>query len=280
MQELIERELASFLDKLGLAEEPMGLVYSDRMPEGAISPPTMEPPTPEREQRGEINWQAVFASFSCVMGVIWRARQKKIAAVFAADQPGCPGGSFFLGYHKPQTEAILRYVTSGIPGWTEGEHYCESPEALRAIFTTLDPCPAPGKYCIVKPLRQFKGEEEPRLVIFFARPEPLCGLHQLATFVTNDPEVVMSPWAAACGSIAAWPFHYLGSGAMKAVLGGWDPSARKFFRPDELSFTVPFGMFVSMLERFRDSFLMTDTWSIVQKKAARSERTWGARSNG
>ena len=73
----------------------------------------------------------------------------------------------------------------------------------------------------------------------------------------------MSPWAAACGSIAAWPLHYLSRGAMKAVLGGWDPSARKFFRPYELSFTVPMSMFLSMLERYRESFLMTDTWQTV-----------------
>jgi len=107
-----------------------------------MTPPAMEPPTPEREQRGEVDWQAVFASFACVMGLIWRVRQQQAVAAFAADQPGCPGGSFFLGFHKPQTETILRYVTTGIPGWSEGEHYCESPEALRAIFARLDPCPA------------------------------------------------------------------------------------------------------------------------------------------
>ncbi len=277
MQALIERELAPFVDLLGLQEEPLGLHYSDVLPEGAMTPPHMEPPTVERERRGEINWQAVFASFACVIGLIWRVRQKKSVAAFAADCYGCPGGSFFLGFHKPQTETILNYVTTGIPGWSEGERYCESPEALRGIFAQLDPCPAPGKYCVVKPLRQFREGEEPGLVIFFTRPEPLCGLHQLATFVTNDPEVVMSPWAAACGSIVAWPLHYLSRGATKAVLGGWDPSARKFFRPDELSFTVPLGMFVTMLERYRESFLMTDTWRTVAKKAARSRRTWGDR---
>ena len=127
MQELIERELASFLDKLGLAEEPMGLVYSDQMPEGAISPPAMEPPTPEREQRGEINWQAVFASFSCVMGVIWRARQKKTAAVFAAallmvnvrHQPlpeAASGGSYNLvsdGYGDSGRQGLADYMEEG-----------------------------------------------------------------------------------------------------------------------------------------------------------------------
>jgi hypothetical protein len=115
----------------------------------------------------------------------------------------------------------------------------------------------------------------PELVIFFSRPEPLCGVHQLCTFVTNDPEVVVSPWSAGCGSIAAWPLHYLNIGKNKAVIGGWDPSARKFFKTDELSFTVPFQLFCDMLNRYGDSFLTTKSWHTIQKKIARSRKVWG-----
>jgi hypothetical protein len=59
------------------------------------------------------------------------------------------------------------------------------------------------------------------------------------------------------------------------VVGGWDPSARKFYKTDELSFTVPYQMFSDMLSRFEDSFLKTDTWTTVQKKIKRSKKTWG-----
>ncbi len=275
MHAIVAEHLPKFLETLRLSEEPLGLYHTDIKPKECLTPPDMEPPTPEREQRGEIDWQAVFASFSCIMGVIWRARKKKTAACFSATQPGCPGGSFFLGFHKPQTETILNYVTTGIPGWSSGEKYCASPDALRTIFSYLDPIPAPARYCVVKPLSHFTAHEAPELVLFFSRPEPLCGLHQLATFVTNDPEVVMSPWSASCGSIITWPFHYQRRGLNKAVLGGWDPSARKYVSPDELSFTVPYTMFLTMLERYHDSFLTTDTWSTVVKKAARSARVWG-----
>jgi len=120
----------------------------------------------------------------------------------------------------------------------------------------------------------FTDDETPELVSFFTRPESLCGLHQLATFVTNDPEVVVSPWSAACGSLVVWPRLYLARGGSKAVLGGWDPSARKFFKTDELSFTVPFDMFANMLTRFEDSFLTSKTWSIVGKKITRSKKAW------
>jgi hypothetical protein len=68
---------------------------------------------------------------------------------------------------------------------------------------------------------------------------------------------------------------YLNEGENKAVLGGWDPSARKFFKTDELSFTVPYSMFLDMVNRFEDSFLKTHTWEIVRKKVSRSRKVWG-----
>ena len=225
--------------------------------------------------RNEIDWQEIFGNFSCVMGNIWRARRKKTAAYFDSTRFGCPGGAFWLGFMKPQTEAIIHYVSSGVPGRMEGECYCESPDELRRIFDEIDPPAAPGPVCVVKPLSLFAEGEVPQLVTFFSRPESMCGLHQLAAFVTNDVEVVVSPWGAACTGMFTWPGKYLAMGLQKAVVGGWDPSARKFFKTDELSFTVPFGMFGAMVTRYVESFLTTKTWAVVQKKIARSARVWG-----
>jgi len=275
MQESQLDSLPQFLDRLRLDEEPMGVFYTDEKPPEGLSPEAIDLPTREKEINNEIDWQAVFSRFSCAMGHIWRARRKGTAAFFSAQQFGCPGGAFWMGFNKPQAETIIEYVSTGIPHWTEGEHYCDSPDELRRIFEYVDPRPAPRAYCVIKPLHAFKADEIPELVAFFTRPEPLCGLHQLAVYVTNDPEVVASPWAAGCGSVVVWPLHYLSKGVTKAVIGGWDPSARKFYKPDELSFTVPFNMFVDMLARFDESFLKTKTWSTVQKKIARSKKTWG-----
>jgi hypothetical protein len=59
------------------------------------------------------------------------------------------------------------------------------------------------------------------------------------------------------------------------VIGSWDPSARKFLKTDELSFTVPTAMFRSMLERYSESFLKMHTWETTRKKIARSRKAWG-----
>ena len=275
MKEQVMQSLPQLLETVGLDEEPMGIFYAAEAPAEGFSPKPMDLPTREKEKKNEIDWQKVFSQFSCVMGNIWRARKKKTAAYFSAEQFGCPGAAFWLGFNKPQTETIIQYVSTGIPNWTEGEFYCDSPDNLRQIFEYVDPRPAPKAFCVVKPLSHFSDDEKPELVAFFTRPESLSGLHQLATFVTNDPEVVASPWGPGCGSVVTWPLHYLSKGKNKAVVGGWDPSARMFYKTDELSFTVPFAMFIDMVMRFNESFLKTNSWATVQKKINRSKKTWG-----
>ncbi|MBW2482695.1 MAG: DUF169 domain-containing protein [Deltaproteobacteria bacterium] len=275
MQKSLMESLPRFLERLGLDEEPMGVFYSNDKPVEGFSPRPIDLPTRDKEIKNEIDWQAVFSRFSCAMGHVWRARKKKTAAYFSAQQFGCPGCAFWMGFNKPQTETIIQYVSTGIPNWTEGEFYCESPDELRRIFEYVDPRPAPKTYCVFKPLSNFAANETPELIAFFTRPEPLCGLHQLAAFVTNDPEVVASPWSAGCGSVVVWPLHYLSKGVTRAVVGGWDPSARKFYKTDELSFTVPYQMFSDMLNRFEESFLQTKSWATVQKKIERSKKSWG-----
>ncbi|RJX28702.1 MAG: hypothetical protein C4525_15765 [Desulfarculus sp.] len=269
--------LPEFLKTIGCAESPLGIFYSDQPPAQGLSPAPMPGllPTREKEQRGQVDWPQVFESFSCVMGTIWRARRKQAAAYFDVERFGCPGGAFYLGFLGPQTDTIVYYVSTGVPGRLEGERYFDSPEACRCFFETIDPLPAPARYCILKPIEQFGPAEEPDLVAFFCRPETLCGLHQLATFATGDLEAVRSPMGAACSNLIAWPYRYLVQGEQKAVLGGWDPSARKFFKTDEMSLSLPWDMFQRMLERWPQSFLTTKTWATVHKKIARSARAWG-----
>ena len=280
MESSIKDGLTGLLETIGLDESPIGVYYSDEPPQNAFAPKPGELPTREKEMQGAIDWQGVFTNFSCVLGNIWLARKKKRAAYISAERYGCPGGAFWSGFLKPQTETIVHYVSTGVPERMEGEHYCDSPDTLRSIFDRVDPRPAPRAMCVFKPLDQFTGDETTELVSFFARPEVISGLHQLAAYATGDPEVVASPWSAACGSLVAWPLHFLQKGVTKAVIGGWDPSARKFFKTDELSFTVPYELFTDMVVKHPASFLRTKTWQNVRKKIDRSKMSWGEIEGG
>lgn len=267
--------LKGFIDGAGLSETPMGMFFTEKKPDSPFAPEPSDLPTREKEIENTINWPKLFGNFSCAIGHIWRARKKGAAAYFSAERFGCPGCAFWMGFNKPQVETIIHYVSTGIPGRMEGELYCDSPDRLRRIFSDIDPDPAPGTYCVFKPLDRFEAGEAPLFVSMFDRPEALSGVHQLVTFVTGDPLSVVSPWSAACGSLVAWPMRLQANGENKAVLGGWDPSARKFFKGDELSLTVPFPMFENMVSRWKESFLTTKTWTTVGKKIEKSRKVWG-----
>ena len=134
----------------------------------------------------------------------------KTAAYFDRERFGCLGGAFYLGFLKPQLEFIAHYISAGIPNQIQGEHYLESADVSRRFFQEVNPRPAPARYCVFKPLSQFASSEEPELVIFFARAEIVCGLNQLAVFVTNDFEAVSSPFGAGCTNMVTWPLEVSG----------------------------------------------------------------------
>jgi uncharacterized protein (DUF169 family) len=272
---LDQSQLTSFLEALGYDETPYGFYYTDDAPEGGYSPKPGVLPSAEDEKQGRVDWPAVWGSFRCVLGVIWLARKKKAAAWFTSENFGCLGGAFYLGFNQPQLEAIVHYVSTGVPGVMEGEHYLSSPQVTRDFFELVTPEPAPAKYAVFKPVTDFGKDETPLLVSFFARPEVVSGLHQLASFVTEDMEAVASPFGAGCTNLATWPLKYLHDGNFKAVLGGWDPSCRKFLKTDEITFAMPWKMFEMMLDQWSDSFLTAPAWQEVLRKIARSRKAWG-----
>ncbi|MFH0823142.1 MAG: RluA family pseudouridine synthase [Pseudomonadota bacterium] len=265
----------AFLDAVGLAEEPFGVFYTDEEPVGALSPKPGRLPSAEQEARNEVDFKELFADFSCVVGLLWIARKKRAAVYFDREHFGCIGGAFFLGYLKPQLEFIVHYVSTGIPGVMEGERYLASPQACRKFYEDIDPRPAPKRYCVFKPVSALAPHEKPEVIVFFGRPEAVSGLHQLAVFVTDDIEAVASPFGAGCANMVTWPVKYRDAGKVRAVLGGWDPSERKYLKTDEITFAVPGELYEMMLSRWQESFLTADAWKAVRKRVDKSRKVWG-----
>ena len=83
------------------------------------------------------------------------------------------------------------------------------------------------------------------------------------------------PFGAGCTSIIAWPLAYRARGEEKAVIGGMDPSARKYLKTDELTFAVPLELYRKMLDKMDESHLTRHTWEGVRKKVLRSRKAWG-----
>ena len=259
---------------LGLDEEPIGMACMSEPPDGAKSPKEFKLPTFEEEQRGEVDVMATRSCWSCVLAQIRVSRNKRIPVFFDERHWGCLGGALFLGYNKKQLEWIVSYVSDGIPGVMEGERYFDSRETARRLYGTFESLPRPEGVTVFQPVSLFE-DVTPSFVTFFARPEVMSGVHQLTSFVTGDLDVVRSPMGAGCTNIVSWPRKYEADGLFKAVVGGWDPSERKFLKPDELHLTVPWRMYEMMLAKWRDSFLKTHAWEGHQARVQKSRDAWG-----
>jgi uncharacterized protein (DUF169 family) len=276
MQSVLD-DTKTFLDHLGMKEEPFGVYYADTLPEKAVGPKVGVPISRELEDQGKLDMQEVFKTFSCVMCNVWLARKRQSAAFISTEEYGCIGGVYYCSMMKPPLAFIEHYVGVGIKGTPiHGERFMPSRESIRNFLTEVNPRPAPAKYCIFKPLSLFANGEEPEFVIFFARPEVLTGLFVHTVFTTGDMDCVASPFGAGCTNMVAWPLYYQQKGLEKAVIGGFDPSARKCMKPDELTFTVSLGLYRKMLAALPESMFNVDgEWKNIRKKIARSAKAWG-----
>ena len=81
---------------------------------------------------------------------------------------------------------------------------------------------------------------------------------------------VLAPFGAGCASIIYHPYREQLDGTNRAVLGSFDPSARKCMKPDLLSFAIPFNKFKSMVSQMEESFLKTATWDVIKKRIGSS----------
>ena len=88
----------------------------------------------------------------------------------------------------------------------------------------------------------------------------------LAGFDSSKQEAVISPFGAGCTSIIYYPYREQVEGTKRAVLGMFDPSARLCTGSNLLSFAVPISKFMEMIDQMEESFLITDTWKMMQKR--------------
>lgn len=253
------------LDILGHEEEPIGMFYSEEKPDGP-GPKPGPILSAEAEAQGELDMQSVWGGFSCLMGRVLLARKKKIATWIAAEAYGCAGAAFYAGFYKPQLEAVTRFISTGTPGFMEGEWFLPSVETCRAFFEKVDPQPAPKPYCVFKPLSLFTEDEEPEVITFFLGGEMLSVFCNLLSFTTGDPESNLAPFGAGCTAITAWPLHYKAKNLDRAVIGGMDLAARSFYNIGELSWSLPTELYRRLLFAAPNSFLKTKEWEKFRKR--------------
>lgn len=216
------------------------------------------------ETDGRAGHAGIPHGWRCLIGELAKVRNGKPLA-FNAASVTCGGGKRYLGYTdrmRPDFEYFLSCGNKSV----EGERYKQTPELVKEIMKNQQNLYKTGKNIIFKRWDQLTEDDSPEAVIFFAKPDVLSGLFTLANFDQVNPDGVIAPFGAGCGSIVHYPYLEGLTDHPKAVLGMFDPSARPYVAADEMTFAIPMKKFVKMVDNMEESFLITPTWEKMKAR--------------
>lgn len=222
---------------LGLIEEPVTVYYTDEKPESAFE------------------WNCKGAHF-CNIGRMTSVRKGTPLSV-DGESPGCGGAAFFLGWKKEMQSGFEEFLSHDSEG--KGERYKKTPELAKAFVENRSFVPANGRYCVFQRLEDLPEEVTPEVVVFYGDGDDISGLVWLANYGRKD-HAVIAPFSSGCGSIVSEPRAQGLDPEPKAILGMFDPSARGNVNKNYLTFSVPWRMFIEMLENIPGSFVEIDPW--------------------
>ena len=201
----------------------------------------------------------------CVIGAMLEVRQGR-SLRFSSGSFGCLGGKKYLGFAENIRPNFEYFLSCGIPGKMEGERYKKTPAIVQEIFKNWPSFKAPAPFVTFKRWDNLEAEDEPEVVIFFARNDVLSGLFTLVNYDQSNPEGVIAPMGSGCASIVSYPYTEKDSPHPRGVIGMFDPSARPFVAKDILSFALPMSRLISLMDYMEESFLITDSWKVIQKR--------------
>jgi uncharacterized protein (DUF169 family) len=200
----------------------------------------------------------------CLIAELAKVRRGRPIA-FNAESLGCGGAKRYLGYTGTMRPGFEYFLSCG-KDEIEGERYIRTPELVKEIMQNQKRLSAGSRNIVFKRWDKLTENDDPEIVIFFARPDVLSGLFTLANFDQSEPNGTITPFGAGCGSIVHYPLIESMSERQRAVIGMFDPSARPYVPEDVLTFSVPVKRFLRMIDYMDESFLITETWEAIKRR--------------
>jgi uncharacterized protein (DUF169 family) len=201
---------------------------------------------------------------SCLICELAKVRNGK-SIYYNSDSLACGGARRYLGYTVKMRPGFEYFLSCG-NDLIEGERYLRTPEMVREFMKDQKTLPIEGKNIVFKRWDKLTTDDDPQVVVFFARPDVLSGLFTLSNFDQTEPNGTITPFGAGCGTIIHYPYLESLSERQRAVIGMFDPSARPCVPENVLTFAVPMKRFERMIGYMEESFLITDTWANVRKR--------------
>jgi uncharacterized protein (DUF169 family) len=250
-----------FMAALGFCDPPLVSYYTDELPAEYQSPrgglwiemDSLKDVVGQIGKLPELNNKR--KEFKCMFQFIRDTRTTGTPTVFDRQNFGCPGARFYLGFVQKLPRFNHYFISTGFPGIYRGERLAPSADSAEIHAKLLEGSKAKAKYLVFQRIDKLPPTVTPDLVIFFANPEIISALAALVRYVTDDMDAVTSPFTSGCGSIFCLPYRYSEQGTNKAALGIFDPAARSYLPIGEMTLSLPFKLFVRLLDTYRESFL-------------------------
>ena len=213
---------------------------------------------------GNAGWAEKPKGWSCIVCELAKVRNGR-SLMYNAERITCGGGKRYLGYSDKMRPGFEHFLSCGNEK-IEGERYLRTPELVKEFMKSQKTLAVSGMNLVFKRWDKLEETDEPDVVIFFATPDVLSGLFTLANFDQSEPNGTYTPFGSGCSTIIHYPYLEGVTERQRAVIGMFDPSARKCVAANEISFAVPMKRFEKMVEYMDESFLITDTWKTVRKR--------------
>lgn len=201
--------------------------------------------------------KSAYGCFICELAKV----RNGIDLYFNSDTLTCRGAKRYSGY-TDTLRADFEYFLSCGNERVEGERYVKEPEMVKQWQNSAQYIPIHQKNIVFKRWDKLTEEDNPEVVIFFAKPDVLSGLFSLYNFNNFEKNSIVTPFGAGCSSIIQFP--YLEKN--KAFIGMFDPSARKCVPKDELTFAFSFTKMEQMIESMDKSFLIMEAWKKIKNR--------------
>lgn len=154
----------------------------------------------------------------------------------------CMGGKFYTGMREAPPQ-IYDFVSGK-------EKYKITPECVRQSVEEMNIVPASSSFLNFMRLDKASSFENAIGLIFLATPDVLSGLFAWANYDQNDINAVESPWGSGCFQTISVLATENGKGGKHCYIGTLDISARPYFPPEILSFSIPMSRFAEMCQTF------------------------------
>lgn len=171
----------------------------------------------------------------------------------------CGGGKPYLGL-GPLPERVYSFVSMV-------EKYKKSPALVKQAIEQIGAQLAEKPYINFVRIDSLKSFDEMEGVVFFTSPDVISGLFTWANYDTEDLNAVMSPWGSGCSTAITSMVNENRKGGKHCFLGLFDISARPYFKPDILSFSIPRCRFIEMCDTLSDCCVSgAPAWLKVRKR--------------